>query len=351
MSKKNLMVLGVILVALIAAFLIQKTVTRPSKNMQSLTELKIAFDPQAVKSIEVFKQDFPDSGVYFEKRDTSWVVTNEFNAPAKSEEVEKILTDLNLVSGSVRGESEDLYPDFSITDRDALQIKLLGADKSPVTHIYVGKGGPDGKSCFVRLPGSPKVYWANGNFISRFAAWNAPPNKKLPTDRWLNMALVGLGRDAITSFKIRTPKTEYEFAAVSEAAGDTLTPTKKVWTQVAPTKGMQLDASKIDGLKTSVANIRGAAVAGPDDAAKADLARAPYSVWASDSLGNQVSIRVSDKINEEEDRLVSAQGRENIYKMNKSMFERIFVTPFEKPKNITDVKDKSDLRLQTQITK
>lgn len=130
MSKKTIYILLGIFVVLIAIFLLQKALTRPAGKSESLTALKVNFPVDQVSYIQVFKQDYPDSGLFFARKDTTWIVANQYGAPAKNDDVKKILADLDSLSGSVRGEDASLYPDFEISDRDALQIKLLGVDSS-----------------------------------------------------------------------------------------------------------------------------------------------------------------------------------------------------------------------------
>ena len=332
MSKKTIYILLGIFVVLIGIFLLQKMITRPAGKSETLTALKINFVPDKVNYIQVFKQDYPDSGLFFARKDTSWIVANRYGAPAKKSDVEKVIADLDSVSGSVRGEDADLYPDFQISDRDALQIKLLGADSSLLAHVYVGKGGSDGHSCFMRLPGAPTVYLANNNFISRFAAWNSPPEKRLPTDRWMELSLCNLKREAITSIKMHTPKTDYEFASTTEPPADTISQPKKVWNQVAPSKGKKLDEPKMMGIASSLSYLKANDVADPSYAHQFNLDKPSYTLWANDSSGQTVLINFSDKVNDAEDRYVSVVGNTLLYTINKSTFERFFVSPFEEPK-------------------
>jgi len=332
MSKNTITILLVIFVILIGVFVIQKSVTGPSRKSASLSELKINLEPLAVSYIQVFKQEYPDSGLFFSRQDTNWILVNEYNSKAKGDEIQKLLNDLGAVAGSVRGESEDLYPDFSITDNGALQLRLLGADNALLQHLYIGKGGPDGHSCFMRFPGSPKVYLADNNFISRFAAWNAPPFKKLPTDRWMNLNLCSLDRNSINSIKLKTPRVDYEFALATEASDDTLAAPVKKWQQLLPAKGTILEEARMRGLHSGVAGLNASGVADPSNADKFSLGKPSHSVWAGDTLGNSVLVNFSDKIDTLEQRYATVQGRNTVYRINKGAFERIFVTPFEKPK-------------------
>lgn len=330
MSKKSIVILLIAFVALVGIFMLQSYLSKPSKNLDTKSIISLSFDPQAIATIQVFKQDYPDSGLTFAKKDTGWIVINEFSTPAKNEEIGKLLTDLNTVKGSLRGESEDLYADFAIDETNALQIKLLGSDNSLLSHLYIGKGGPDGKTCFIRLPGSPNVYLADKNLISRFAAWNAAPSKRLPTDRWMNLALSILDRNSINAIKLHTPKSDYEFALKIESSGDPQTPATKTWQQVSPSKGI-LEENKISSLQSSIAGLTAQGVVNPAFAGQFGLDNPDYSIWAADSLGHTTLINFGDKIDTLEQRYVVVQGKNSVFRINKGVFERVFVTPFEKP--------------------
>jgi hypothetical protein len=182
------------------------------------------------------------------------------------------------------------------------------------------------------LPGSPKVYLADNNFISRFSAWGAAPEKKLPGDRWMNLNLCKTARDNMSTFRVHTPKLEYEFAAISQPAVDSSSPPVKTWQQLAPKKGMILDENKIRSLQSIINNLMAQSVADPRYATSYNLDKPSYSVWVSDSLGNSGLMNFSDKIDTLDNRYVKVSGDNLVYKVNKGVFERVFVTPFETPK-------------------
>ena len=328
MNKKIIYTLLVVLVVLIVVSYALKGLDRATRSPESLSELQLEFDSDKVARIDVYKQDYPDSGLHFARHESGWVVVSAYSSPAKNEDIEKLITDLREVKGTIRGESADLYEDFDITDERALQIELFDSDGSRLVHLYVGKGSA-GRECFVRLAGLPVVYLADGNFISRFAAWNAPPEKKLPTDRWLQLTLCDIDRNAMTSFRISKGKTIYEFALVEEPSEDTLTPPTKTWKQISPKKGIKLEESKIKSLSFSLAGIRASDVVDPSEKSKYGLDKRGFILWAGDDQGNTVQISFGTKIDDSEDRYAHVKGRESVYKVNESTFERFFVQPFE----------------------
>ncbi len=329
MNKKMIYTLFVVLVALIVISYALKGLDQATRSPESFNELQIDFSPDEVARIDVFKQDYPDSGLHFAKHESGWVVVNAYNSPAKEKDIEKLFTDLTEVRGSVRGESADLYEEFEITDDKALQIELFDSDDSRLAHLYVGKGS-GGRDCFMRLAELPVVYLADENFISRFAAWNAEPEKKLPTDRWLQLTLCDIDRNAMTSFTISKKKTEYEFSLVEEPSEDTLTPPIKAWKQISPKKGIKLEDSKIKSLSSGLAGLRASDVVDPSEKSKYGLDKPAFILRAGDDQGSSVQVDFGSQIDDSEDRYAAVTGRESVYKVSKSTFERFFVQPFEK---------------------
>jgi hypothetical protein len=328
MNKRIIYALLAVLVVLVLVSYALKNLNRATSSPESLNEIQVDFDPDMVTRIDVYKKAYPDSGLHFAKLESVWVVANEFDSPAKEEDIEKLLTDLKEVRGSIRAETADLYDDFEIGDDQALQIELLSADSSKLLHIYVGKGS-GGRECFVRLAGSPTVYLVDNNFISRFAAWNAAPEKKLPANRWLELGLCDIDRNAVTSFKITSGENVYEFAQLEEASDDTLTLPTKVWKQIAPDKGKKLEESKIKSLSSSLASLRATGVVDPSKRDEYGLDKPKYTLWAADDSANTTQIDFGDKTGENDDRYASVEGRDTVYLVNKSTFERFFVKPFE----------------------
>ena len=329
MNRKIIYVLIGIFAVLLLVSYIQRSFERATGKPETLNQLSLSFEPEKVTKIDVFKQDYPDSGLHFLKRDTVWVVTNEYSAPAKGSDVRKLIDDLHAISGTVRGESADLFSNFDITDEKALQIEFHDSDNNKVLHIYVGKGGGTGRESFVRLAGSPITYLADENFISRFAAWNAPPEKKLPTDRWLELKLCEFDKNNIESIKINKGKTIFEFVNQETPSEDTLSPPQKVWKQISPEKGTRLDENKIKSLSAGIAGLRGKGVVDPANGEKFGLDKPKSIVWIGDNSGKGIEIDVGDPVNKDEDRYVVIKGRGTVYNIDKGTFERIFVKPFE----------------------
>jgi hypothetical protein len=334
MNKKSMTIALIALGVLIILFYVQKHLTTSTTDLESISELSVEFDSDAVAKIDVFKRDFPDSGLHFAKTENNnWVLVNAFNAPLKEDDVNLLITDLSNVTGSIRGDSEELYPDFKITDESALQIEFYDNADSKLVHIYVGKGGESGKQCFIRLAGSPEVYLADANFISRFAAWEAPPEKKLPTDRWMDLNLSGLDREAINAFTINAGTKRYEFALVPDEQQDTLLlETKKSWKLVYPEKGIEVADAQMNTLFSRMVSMRAINTADPKFKDQFGLDKPTHTIQIFDTAGNVRNIAFSKPYNDDGERYVTSDRVEGVFVFNKYSFESLFVTPFEQKK-------------------
>jgi len=330
MNRKIIYSMLIVLGALLIFWVVLRNVDSPTSTPKSLSALDIEFDAEKAAKIDVYKRDYPDSGLHFARIDTEWVVTNAYNVPATRDNIDKLFTDLNNVGGQIRGESAELYEDFEITDELALQIEIFDEGGSKLLHAFVGKGG-SGRECFMRLAGSPTVYLADENFISRFAAWNAPPEKRLPAERWIELALCDIPREQVKSFEIKRGKTEFEFALLEEPSEDTLTPPVEIWSQISPEKGLKLEESKIKRLHTNLASIRASNVTDPENRDKFGLEKPDYTIRVADTEGNSSYIKFSNSVNEKDDRYAVVEGKDAVYVVTKNIFNRIFEDQFEKP--------------------
>jgi hypothetical protein len=331
MNKKTLVILAVIFAIFVIIYFVQRGFVTSTSDLDKMSELNIEFNKDAVAKVSVYKQAYPDSGLHFEMVNNQWIVKNAYGAPAKAEELDKLFTDLLGVTGTIRAESADLYSEFDISDELALQIEFFDSADNKLTHLYVGKGGGSGRSCFMRLAGSPAVYLADENFISRFAAWNSPPEKNLPKNRWIQLELCDVDQEDINSIKLKKGRDEYEFAKVELPSSDTLmlNPPQTEWKQVSPEKGVQLDKNKINNLYSIISSIRAADAADPVNIDNFGLDNPSHYIWIAGASGKTSKINFSKPFNDDKDRYAVVEGRNALYLIKDSNFIRYFETPFE----------------------
>jgi len=291
MKRKNLITLIIVLGVLIVIYLIQNMGTDRKTISESLVNLYPDFNSSSVNQIKVFKQEYPDSGLLFTKKDGRWIVDSYFGAPARQDEIDKLMGDIKALQGEIRSTNQDLFGDFEIADDVALHMEFLGVDSSPLAHMLIGKGIP--KACFARNSGSDTVYMAGMNFISRFAAWNAEPSKKMPGKRWAELKMTEFDKEQVNQIELKIGKKTYRFEKQEEISDDTLQVIKFVWQQVEPSKG-KLEEKKITDILSRISSLRG----------------------NTDTT--------------ESTRYANIEGKPHVYLLAKYNFESIFVNPFKK---------------------
>lgn len=327
-----MLILVTVLALLVIIYLVQNLGSDKVTISESLIDLYPDLNSSSVTVIKAYKQLYPDSGLVFNKHDDGWVVSSYFDAPAKETEVEKLFTDLKNLQGEIRSTSQDLFGDYDIQDDVALHMELLGPDSTEIAHILFGKGVPQAsRSSFLRNYEQDTVYMGNENFISRFAAWNAEPSKRLPTNRWVELKLAGFEKDEASKIELVKGKSKYLFEKQQETVTeDTVETTKDIWVQVSPAKD-KLDDSKIGSILSRIGALRGSEIVAGEATKEHGLTKpkAIASVTLEDGNSMVFSFgNVADTTSNA--RYVKVEGRPHVYKVAKFNYESIFVKPFEK---------------------
>ena len=158
MRSKNLVTLAIVLGILIIIYLVQTLGTDKKSISESLVNIYPDFSSSSVSYIKVFKQDYPDSGLSFAKKDGQWLISSYFNAPAKVTDIDKLLDDVNKLQGEIRSTKPELFPDYEIADDAALHLEFMGPDSTDLAYLLIGKGVPQASQAgFARKNGSDTV--------------------------------------------------------------------------------------------------------------------------------------------------------------------------------------------------
>ena len=333
MKNKNLIMLAGILGILIIIYLVQQLNTGRKSVSESMIEILPDFNSSSVAGIKVYKQNFPDSGLSFTKKDGAWIISSYFGAPAKESEMEKLLTDINALQGEIRSVNPDLFADYEIADDVALHLEFNSSDDSEIAHLLIGKGVPQAsRASFVRKFNTDTVYKANENFLSRFAVWNAEPSKKMPAKRWAELKMANFDKEKAGKIELKLKKKNYLFEKQQEIVKeDTIETTKDVWKQVKPSKGKKLDEKAITGILNQISNFRGSEILGDDVLKEHRLTKPSYIA----NVITEDGVKSSFIFGAETDttgnaRYAMIEGKPYIYKVAKYGFESVFVKPFEK---------------------
>jgi len=332
MKTRNFTILLAVLAVLIVIYAIQQISTDKKSVSESQIDIFPDFNSSSVSQIKVFKQDYPDSGLSFAKKDGIWLVTSYFDAPAKENDIDKLLTDINTLQGEIRSVNADLHDDFEIADNVALHLEFSGPDSAIFAHLLVGKGVPQAsKSSFVRKHNTDTVYKANENFLSRFAVWNAEPSKKMPGKRWADMKMTDVDKNTVKAIEIKANRKSYSFEKVEEPPKDTISAPTFVWKQIKPKKGKILEDKDIQTILNRLTKLSANEIVGNEILSEHGLTKPKYtaSFTAEDGQATKINFgAVADTTSKA--RYVNVEGKPFIYKAAKYNYKSIFVNPFKK---------------------
>lgn len=333
MKNKNFLILIAVLAVLVIIYVVQQFAT--GKKSLSETEQIIypGLDSTAVKYVKVFKRDYPDSGAVFARQDTGWIVTSHFNAPAKSADIWKLISDIKALTGEVRSSSSELLSEFDLTDSLALNIILLDESSSVIAHMLVGKGlAGSGRSSFIRKNGDNTVYKANENFLSRFSLWDAKPYTRIPISRIVDLKMASIAVDSMRSLQLMTKGKAYLFERQQQSDGDSTTPPQYSWVQIEPTKGKVLEDRDISGIANRLCSMSGTDLFGSDNPAAFGLGKPQYQANVMFKGGGKISFifgAIADTVSKTHYAVVDTKPF--IYKVSDPVVQGLFENPF-KPK-------------------
>ncbi len=183
-----------------------------------------------IAKVELYSGTKPDQKVVLEKKDDTWRVASQFNAPADAKTTEDLVQKILGMKGEFRGtaESDEKLANYDLKDDQAFFVVAYktGEDK-PVVDLRVGKA-PDYKSVFVRRADDKKVYVESVN-LKREAGVTEPPSgenapKSAPTEdttvpkstKWIKKDLLQIEKDKITKLALTTPDKALSFERVEK---------------------------------------------------------------------------------------------------------------------------------------
>lgn len=331
MKNKSFTILIAVLGILILVYVVQQISTGKKGVGESFIQLFPDLNPSSVSYIRVYKQEYPDSGLAFAKKDGQWVVSSYYDAPGKQSDIEKILQDVKALQGEIRSVKSELFDDYEITDDVALHFEFSGPDSSEITHFLAGKGVPQvSRSSFIRMYGNDTVYMANENFISRFGVWDAEPSKKIAVNRWTELKMVNVEKDDVQSIEILTKRKTYLFEKKEQVSEDALEPIKYVWWQAKPKKGKILEEKDITAILSRITTIRGKDIIEPKNLAELGLTKPKYIASMTTIEGEMISLEFGNMADTtSKDIYAMVKGKPFIYKVANSHFTSLFEKPFE----------------------
>jgi hypothetical protein len=160
-------------------------------------------DPDQIASIIVGKDG---EQVRLVRRRQNFVVTNLDNYPARSEEINKLITTcLDIKTSELFTNNPENHKDLGVAEKDASHlVKFFGADSNLITGVVIGKQKERSEGLgFVRRAEDNAVY---------VTAAQIPWIKRKPVD-YVNQELISVKREDIESVTLSCPNETYVLRA------------------------------------------------------------------------------------------------------------------------------------------
>jgi hypothetical protein len=175
LKNRSLVILAVILVALAAISLLQKSRQRQATSRpDTMPVLSADFDAERIQSLVVGYGSQKDALV-LESLPDGWVVRSAYGHKANQQRIETLMRSLGELAGEFRSESPDVLADYGFTDSTTVSIIGHGAGGGdPIFELEVGKKPERSVGNFVKRPGSAAVYLTRSNILSNLGLYSGP---------------------------------------------------------------------------------------------------------------------------------------------------------------------------------
>ncbi len=238
-----------------------------------------SFSGLAVDQVTRVEMMLGDSSVVLEREGEDWKVPSAWNYPADQAEIERLLLDIQSITGAhQRASKAQSHGTFEVGDRGGLKVALTDSAGKSLADLVIGKADGYQRS-FIRIGGTDEVYSVAPNLRNRagFAGGS------LEAGRWTHKMLFQLPSDAVvTRMHIQTPEANAQLnwksspepipedpAQVTVVAGSD----DPLWMVrfSSEVESVPADDSTVKGIITALKNVQAAEPADPADASALGL--------------------------------------------------------------------------------
>ena len=236
MSDRKLVILGIVAVLMVIWAVVQSRISsRPRAQPDAPAYLIQGLNLAHIGSIVL---GVGENAVTLKRQGRGFVVLNKDNYPAKTSEINKLITTcLDVRIGELYTDDPANHKDLGVAEENAgTVIKFFKPDSSLLTGVVVGEVGEEQMRTYVRLASSDKVY----------VTPNVPMIRNRAMD-YIDPELVAVNRESIESVTVNSPSGEYTLKAKEDGKG--------IMLENMPA-GRKLKSNEGDRVFTALANIR-----------------------------------------------------------------------------------------------
>lgn len=273
MSRRNLILLVVVVAALLGANAVQKASHRRAvTSSDTRPVIEADYHSEDINRI-VLAWGADSSSVVLERLPDHWVARTAWGHPAADRRVNALLEGFAGLRGEFRSSNADLLPDYGLgPDHDVLRLTLFGKEWETVFDLEIGAQEANGQGVFVREPGSADVFLVRENILGQLGLYSGPAAPE--TRFFLDLEIHKCDRQDIETITLHQDGEALTLSKVFAPADSTGTVDKGDWTWAltAPER-RDLDKGKVDAILSALTNITAGGVDDPRESLE------KYGLW------------------------------------------------------------------------
>lgn len=291
MNKRQIIILGIIFALLLFTSIIKKIITKPKIEEEEYLPLNISLEAEKVYKIVIRK---PKSKTLILKRkDKDWIVFLDWQTQANKKKIERLIKEISLLKGELRSRSKEVFPDYGISDEEAIQLSFFDKEEKKIEEILVGIKKLAWNKCFVRKRDSSSVYLVEKNIFGLLGIYGSPQESELKIDNWVERKILNFEVDKIDSIKVVKKEKNKSFATLTLKRVEEKKRKRWITEEEIP---FGLDAGKIKNHLKRLKNLYALRVIEPDKEYGFDD---PYLVLTLEEEGKIIKLLVADYANKE----------------------------------------------------
>lgn len=300
LNRRNLIIVAVVLVALVAVSVLQRNQHRSATSQASSQALIDGeWSRDQLSGVVVGYADDP-AVVELTAGEDGWLVASAWDAGADHNKIDSLLRALSGLRGEFRSDSPDVLADYGFTDSTTVRLSGLGPDGAEAFAIEVGDKPSSGSGNFVRLPGSSEVFLSTADVLGSLGLWSGPARPQ--SRHFLDLVAYRGDRNAVHALRLDGDQTVVltkEYPMVDPAPADTVqaepTPDHTRW-EWRLADGTMAQKTRADGILSAAVTLRAQDVADPTvDLAEYGLDPATRTVTIEVRDGDPVEIRFGNE--------------------------------------------------------
>lgn len=269
LKPRHLVILAVVVAALAAISLLQKTNhERRTGSPASAVLLDGSWTREDVSRIALGYGDETEA-VVLQRTPAGWTVPTAWQAKASDQKLDALLRALSGLTGEFRSDRAGVLGDYGLTPEGSVTIRIQDGEGREVIALDVGNQVSGGQGQFVRLAGNDAVYVSGSGVLSALGLYGGPARPE--SRHFLELQAVQEDKNSVDRIVLQDEhgtRTLTKVFALVPAAGDSTAGEPEIdrltweW-ELTGSPAQPLAKTRCDGVLGAVTSLRAVDVDDP----------------------------------------------------------------------------------------